>query len=264
MSTGVGGHQSVYRSLLRLFPAGYRATYGDSMVQLFSDQVRDEGAMRAWLRTAQDLPTSVAAERARNDTVPGQSLGGWPSSTGKLLGLLGIAGGFALLAAFVFQISPDVNTVRIFLMLTGGLALVIGTHRRQRAFAPTVSTVTAALAIAAIVGMIVMETLLLLREPPLFGGTFGWVFFWATIAWAVIGVVFWLAALRIGAVNHFGSGLIAVGTLLSILGIDRLGLAHDPLWGNLALLGLALSALGGILVGADLVTRRGALRREAR
>jgi hypothetical protein len=226
------------------------------MVQLFSDQVRDEGATSAWLRAAQDLPTSAAAERARDNGRVGQSLGEPPRLADRLMGILGVIGGVALLAAFIVTIAPDVNVVRVFLMLVGSLALVIGTHRHQRVLAPTVSSITTAAAVAALTWMLVMEVLLIGRQQPVFGGIFGWVFFWASIAWWATSAIFWLAAARIGAVTRLGAGLSAVGSVLSVLGIDRLGLANDQTWSNIALAGLAMVAIGAILVGLDLVTRR--------
>ena len=49
----------VYRAMLRLYPRSFRAEYGEDMVQLMHDQLRDESAPRVWTRTALDLVISI-------------------------------------------------------------------------------------------------------------------------------------------------------------------------------------------------------------
>lgn len=63
-------HKSLYQRLLRLYPASFRRDYGQAMVQLFCDRLRDEArhrpraaAMRAWLQTLGDLALSVPDQR---------------------------------------------------------------------------------------------------------------------------------------------------------------------------------------------------------
>ena len=63
-------HRSLYRRLLWLYPAGFRRDYGEAMVQVFCDQLRDEArrrprsaALRAWLRTLGDFARSVPHQR---------------------------------------------------------------------------------------------------------------------------------------------------------------------------------------------------------
>jgi len=62
-------HQRVYQWLLVLYPPGFRRDYGPAMVQLLGDQLRHPrrpertiGA-RVWLRTLDDLLTSVPKQR---------------------------------------------------------------------------------------------------------------------------------------------------------------------------------------------------------
>jgi putative ABC transport system permease protein len=69
---GNAGHERVYRALLRLYPAAFRARFAGEMVQLFSDQLRDArsdgapaGATRTWLRALGDLAVTAASEHAR-------------------------------------------------------------------------------------------------------------------------------------------------------------------------------------------------------
>jgi hypothetical protein len=62
MATPVERQCSVYRALLRLYPPAFRRSYGDPMVQLFGDRLRDVGT-RAWLRTLPDLVRTASIER---------------------------------------------------------------------------------------------------------------------------------------------------------------------------------------------------------
>lgn len=55
-------HRALYRALVRLYPRAFRMDYGEPMVQLFADRVRDVGA-KAWLRALPDLARTVPVER---------------------------------------------------------------------------------------------------------------------------------------------------------------------------------------------------------
>lgn len=55
-------HQALYRAFVTLYPRSFRTDYGDPMVQLFADRVRDVGA-KAWLRALPDLARTVPVER---------------------------------------------------------------------------------------------------------------------------------------------------------------------------------------------------------
>jgi hypothetical protein len=52
-----------YRVLLRLYPRQFRAEYGEDMVQLLADQLRDESAPRVFARTLVDVLISVLNRR---------------------------------------------------------------------------------------------------------------------------------------------------------------------------------------------------------
>jgi hypothetical protein len=69
-----------------------------------------------------------------------------------------------------------------------------------------------------------------------------------------------LVTLRLGVVSRWGAGALAIGSLLAILGMDRLGLtsASDiTVFGRLGLIGVALNGIGWVLLGFDLVARGG-------
>src|SRR5581483_684197 len=62
--------ETVYRKLLRLYPAAHRREYAEQMVQLFRDQCRDawraghsSGVVKFWLRVLPDLGKTSAIER---------------------------------------------------------------------------------------------------------------------------------------------------------------------------------------------------------
>jgi hypothetical protein len=56
-------HRSVYGRLLWLYPASFRREYGEAMVQVFCDRLRDEPTVRTWRRTLGDLARSVPKQR---------------------------------------------------------------------------------------------------------------------------------------------------------------------------------------------------------
>jgi hypothetical protein len=55
-------HEALYRAVLVLYPRRFRAEYGDPMVQLFGDRLRDVGA-GAWFRVIPDLIATVPNQR---------------------------------------------------------------------------------------------------------------------------------------------------------------------------------------------------------
>jgi len=100
--------ERLYRGLLHLYPARFRARFADDMVQLFGDQMRrarTEGPPVAvagtWLRAIADLAATAASEHIRRDRTVGHSLTVSPSISSRVLGLIGILGGLALLLPFL-------------------------------------------------------------------------------------------------------------------------------------------------------------------
>jgi hypothetical protein len=257
-----GGHERVYGWLLRLYPAEFRARFASDMVQLFSDQLRDArsgasaaGLRRTWLRTLPDLVITAASEHARRDRTVAHSLATTsPSTASRALGLAGILGGAVLLAAFLFEISPELNAVRIYLFLIGAMAIVIGVHRRQASVAPTVALLGAVPALLANGWYIVMMVLASGRPHP-FAGDFGLVFFAAAVAISLTDAAFGLVTLRLGVVSWWGALALVIGSVLAVTGIDRLGLT-STIFGPLSQVGIVLTGIGWILLGLDVATRR--------
>jgi hypothetical protein len=63
----MAGHVDIYRSLVRLYPRGFRDEYADDLVQNFLDLIANHGPSRTWRRTAVDL--AVTVPRYRLETV---------------------------------------------------------------------------------------------------------------------------------------------------------------------------------------------------
>ncbi len=257
--------ERVYRGLLRVYPPEFRARYADEMVQLFADQLRDARAAggasaaagRMWLRTLADLAVNAASEHVRRDRTVAHSLATAPSTSSRLLGLVGILGGAVLLAAFVVEIAPDLNNLRIILFNAGAIAIVTGVHRRQVSAAPLLALAVAIPAIIANAWYMAMVILATGREHP-FGGDFGLVFFLAAVAmWladAAFGFVLWRSA---GVARWVGLAL-AIGSVFALTGIDRFELVRgDSAWffSPAALTGVGVNGLAWILLGIDLARR---------
>jgi hypothetical protein len=260
-----GANERVYRGLLRLYPHAFRDRFADELVQLFSDQLRDArdqrglpGTAMTWLRTLGDVATSAASEHARRDRIVAHSLAVSPSTSTRALGVAGILGGTVLLAAFLVNIAPDVNALRLILFNAGAMALVIAVHRRQASGATALALLGAVPAFLANAWYLVMVVLAIGRPHP-FAGDFGLIFFFAGAAMWLGDAWFGLVTLRLGLVARWAALALAIGSLLAFTGMDRLELtsASNPtIFGPLSLGGIALNGIGWILLGIDVATRR--------
>lgn len=265
MTRRVAGQERMYRMLLRLYPAEFRTRFADEMVLLFGDQLRDaqgDGAAmataRTWLRTLADLAVTAASERTRRDRTVAHSLGTQPSTASRLLGMTGILGGVVLLAAFIVDIAPGLNSYRIVLFNLGAIAIVTAVHGRQASAAPALALLGAVPALIANAWYVAM-VILAMGNPRPFAGDFGLVWFFAGVAMWSSDAAFGLVTLRLGVVARWGALALAIGSALAITGIDRLELTspdNPTIFGPLALVGAALNGLGWILLGIDVATRR--------
>jgi hypothetical protein len=181
-----------------------------------------------------------------------------PSTATRLLGVIGVLGGLALLAAFVVEIPPAWNTVRLFLFPAGAVAVAVaayGPHAAASRGLALAGTVPLVLANGA---LIAWELLALGRDRP-FAGDFGLVGFWVSIAVWLADAWFGIVALRLGVLWRWAAVALVAGSLLAILGIDRLGLtsASNPtVFGPLALAGIGLNGIAWVLLGLELAVPR--------
>lgn len=260
----------LYRALLTLYPAAFRARFGDEMVQLFADQLRDArvagsptGVAGTWFRSLGDVVSSALSERLSEDRLVAHSLTA-PSASTRLLGIAGVIGGLAVLAAFIvqqliFEDQPWLITVRLLLFSVGAIAVVIGLRRRRPetsrvgALESTVGWATI-LANAWHAGMVLLPVV---GWAP-FAGDNHMVAFLAGLALWIADAMFGFVVARHGGFRR-GAGLtLALGSILALLGIDRLGLASGDmaaLFGPLALVGQGLGGFGWLFLGYDLATR---------
>ncbi|HYN70282.1 MAG TPA: hypothetical protein VEX41_08735 [Candidatus Eisenbacteria bacterium] len=250
---------------MRFYPGEFRARYGDEMVQLFGDQVRDasasgrrSGPATVWLRTAIDLVTSATSEHLRRDRTMAHSLAEPPSMATRALGILGIVGGLVLISAWVPNLpwTWELFNLRLVLFNAGAIAIGLAIHRRQASHSPRLSFVAAAAMILANAWYLAMVILSIGR--PVFpepDPQFRLVFFYAGMAMWLSDAVFGLVALRLGVVPRWAASALMIGSTFALLGIDRLELVTGPfaaIFVPLAQIGIALNGFAWIALGLSL------------
>ena len=189
-----------------------------------------------------------------------------PTGSTRLLGLAGILGGAVLLAAFVIEIPFGLNDARLVVFSLGAMAIVFAVYRRQAAVSRTLLGVASVAAVVANAWHLSMVVLSIGRANP-FAGDFGLVFFYAALAMWLADAAYGAVALGSGVASRWGLLALAIGSVLAIAGMDRLGLtsATNPtFFGSLALTGVALNGLGWILLGLDIASGGRLLVRNAK
>ena len=254
MTASPGGHQHLYRGLLRLYPADFRARFSDQMVQLFGDQVRDEGRVRSWLKAMGDIPGSALSEHLRRNRTMAHSLTLAPSPASRILGLLGVIGGALLIAAFAIQIAPDVNWLRLVLFNVGAIAVALGAYRVQASVSPR-------FAMSATLLVVVANTLYLLTvsgeaahlDMPRLG-----------MIYTVLGGAMWLSdlyfgivSLRLGVLNRLASTALIIGAFFAFIGMGIFGLTVEgTLLNTVIMFGFAMQGVAWILLGLEIALKR--------
>jgi hypothetical protein len=257
MTATHGGQQRLYRSLLHLYPADYRAGYTDQMVQLFGDQLRETGTARTWLRALTDLAATAASEHLRRNRTMAHSISLAPTPASRLLGLLGVLGGAFLLAAFVLEMSPDVMNVRLVLFNLGAIAVVLAVHRRQSPVSPRLALAAAIPALVTNAAYLVIVVRLVAQPGEPGPGDYGQIFAWAAGAMWLSDLWFGLVTLWLGAVSRISALALVVGSVFAFL---RMGLFfpidRGTLLATVILGGIAVHGLAWILLGAEVAFRR--------
>jgi hypothetical protein len=181
---------------------------------------------------------------------------GQQSVANRGLGVVGVLGGLVLLAAFVMDVPPAWNTARLLLFAAGAVAVAMAVHGRHAAAARPLAlagTVPVVLANAALIAWLLLAEG---RERP-FAGDFGLVGFWVGLAAWLADAWFGIVALSLGVVWRPAALVLAVGSVLAIAGMDRLGLtsaANPTVFGSIGLTGVALNGLAWVLLGLDIAT----------
>jgi hypothetical protein len=185
------------------------------------------------------------------------SLATSPTISSRVVGLAGILGGVVLLAAFVIDIAPGLNNLRLVLFNVGAMAVVIGVYRLEAPAAPIAALLGAVPAFLANAWYLAMVVLAMGRPNP-FAGDFGLVVSAAAVALWLTDAWFGFVTLRLGSVARWGAFALAIGSILALTGVDRLELtspANPTIFGPLSLVGIALNGIGWILLGLDVATR---------
>ena len=261
MTPPLGRQERAYRWLTRFYPAAFRARFGDDMVQLFGDELREAriraargGVVAFWGRTLMDLVATAGSERldAHRALPP-------PPRSMRIFGLLGVAGGALLAAAFVPSLpwTQELFNLRLVLFNVGAIAIAIAVHRRQATRGHALSLAGTLPAVLAN-GWYLVLMLLEWTGPDPYDG-FGIEVVYAAAALWIADLWFGLVAARLGAVTRVGAIAVAVGAGLTSLGMGNLGLVDGPygaLFGPAALFGIGLLGIGWIVLGIDVAFRR--------
>ena len=256
-------HERIYRRLLWLYPAAFRARYAEPMAQLFADQLRETAPLRLWVRTVGDLVSSATAEHLRRDRTVAHSAATVPTLAARVLGIAGILAGVVLIVPIAVTIDQSWYPARVVLFNALVIALALGLHRRQAAASSRLAlTITSFVVVANAINLLLAVFAWIDVNP--IGPQFGYVSFLA-------GVLLWSAAaaygagsLAIGAFARRGGILLVIGALVGITGLDRFGLTHGDFGAFFdfgAQLGIALVGVAWIRLGWELarrVSRRGA------
>jgi len=269
-----GWSERLYRSLLRLYPKLFRVRFGDELVQLFGDVMRDAGEGRggrggiggAWVRILADIALTAPAERLDQRRVA-HSISRPASAVTKALGLLGIVGGAFLLAGLIPNLPWFwvIFNLRLVPFEAGAIAVILAIHALQAGRSRWASLVVALPAILANAWHLVMTILFVNRpQPPLPDPEFRPTYALAAMSMWFANVAFGLVALRLGVVSRWGSLALTVGSVLAASGF--FGLETSPLAGlvpTLSWIGILLVGVGWVLLGVTVAMRRRPLHEPA-
>lgn len=257
-------HERIYRRLLSLYPAAFRARYAEPMAQLFADQLRDAreagspaGSLRLWASTVGDLCTSALSEHLERDRTVAHSAATAPSFSARALGIAGILAGLVLIVPFLIAIDVAWYPARVVLFNSLVIAVAAGLYRRQAASSRRLALSVTALVVAANAVNLVLAVLAWTDVNPI-GVQFGYL-------WFLAGVLLWGAtaaygagSLAIGAFARRGPILLVIGSLVGLTGLDRFGLTHGDLGAYFdfaAQLGIGLVGVAWIRLGWELARR---------
>jgi hypothetical protein len=251
------GGDRAYRAILALYPADFRRRFGAEMVLHFQDMLRDARAsgvpaapLLAWIRILADVVATAPGEHLRRKRTVAHSLTTAPSMTSRILGLAGIAAGLAILIGYVVDLPSGVFRDRLIVFAVGVMAVGIGVHRRQSLPAPMPSLVATGVLLGASAFFVLT---VIYFSPPIPAAL------WSTVGLWLASAAFGGAAAVIGAVSRIGALAVAVGSLLALTGIDRLGLVSESaptIFNTLSQVGIVAMAAGWIVLGLDVALRR--------
>jgi hypothetical protein len=270
MSPNGASLERAYRALLRLYPEPFRSRFGEELVQLVGDLLRDARAGRGgrggvastWLRILLDVVLTAPAEHLEQRRVADR-LTRPASAATKVLGVLGVAGGLVLIAAFAPSLpwTQELFQLRLVLFNGGAIAIAAAMLRRTSAAASGLSVrATALAAILANAWYLVMVVMSVGRpQYPDPDPEFRGIFLWAGVALWWADAAFGLALLRLPPLARWGGLALAIGSVGAFTGMGHLRL-YDGDFGWFFLpasqIGIALNGIGWILLGVVVAMRR--------
>lgn len=184
----------------------------------------------------------------------------------RALGLLGILGGGILLSAFLpvaLPWTPDAFNLRLVVYGIGAMAVIVGVHRRHMDSGPALAWSAAIPAFVAHATYTVLVIVAVSQPGQVGAGDYGPWFATAAMGMWLADAWFGVVIVRLGISDRWAGLALAIGSPLTLLGIDRLGLVDGPIGsiiGPIALTGVALNGLGWVLLGIDLVRQAKANR----
>jgi hypothetical protein len=202
---------------------------------------------------------SALSERRRQDRAVAHSLAS-PSALNRVLGAIGILGGFVLVAALIpgSPWSWVVFNLRLVLFELGAIAVVVAVHGLQAARGRWLSLGAGTVCILANAWHMVMSIIFVTRpQPPDPDPEFRPLYALAANAMWVSNIAFGLVALRLGVVSRSGTIVLTIGSLLAAMGVDG-NLSHKlaETLAPLTVAGVAMVGIAWILLGIEVATRR--------
>ncbi|MEW5991818.1 MAG: hypothetical protein AB1736_10815 [Chloroflexota bacterium] len=263
-------HERVYRALLRLYPEPFRTRFGDELVQLAGDVLRDartgrnagRGVARTWLGLIMDVALTAPAEHLEHRRVA-HSLSRPASMATRILGVVGVIGGLVLLAAYVPNLpwTQEVFVLRLVVFNGGAIAIAAAMLR------PSTTAVLGRVARATAIAMILANAWYAVMVLMSFGRPqypdpdpeFREIFLWVAVAMWWLDAAFGLTMLRLRGLARWGGLALAIGSVGAFTGMGHLQLIDGDFgwfFYPAALGGVALNGIGWVALGVVVVTRR--------
>jgi hypothetical protein len=242
--------------LLRLYPARWRARYGDEFASLLRERPLGPFDVADVLLGALDAQLHL------------RGLGSWsehrrgfPMSL-RLGGFAAAIGGAFMLTGWIWSgVDPADSDPGVWLFLAGMIALLVGLaglSAFQSRSHPTL--IWAAFLLPAIGGAVTtlgMVAMAAMPDQPLVAGWSAWNFFFIGLLTTVAGsIVFAIVTYRTGALQRSGAVALAAGSVLALASFAITVVGGDGLWEQLRtlfVLGYLAFPLGWVVLGVQAI-----------
>jgi hypothetical protein len=228
--------------LLRLYPARWRARYGDEFADLLAERPVSPYDVADILLGALDAHLHLRGLGAASEHAQGFAMslriGGYAAIAGGVLWFLGLALSSAIQGAAVFIVAFGVGTFALLIALAGLSAFQARRYPRLVWAAFILPAIGAVVSIGGMVGMTVFG------DTPLVGDWSGWSF-WAvgTLALIAGSALFGLATVRTRALSRPAAAVLAFSSIVVILILLGVGVLDGIVPESVAPLVTVLAAL---------------------